>query len=736
MPHRPRAPRPLTRRAGALLGQTALTLCLLVSAALTARAETGAGASTGDAITHADEHPGEWLGHGRTWSEQRYSPLDAINVHNVGSLHLAWHLDLDTNRGQEGSPIIEGGVMYETTAWSMVKAVDAATGKLLWSYDPKVVRTFADKGCCDVVNRGPALWNDKIYVATYDNRLIALDKHDGHVVWSVDTIPHDADLGSQRSYTITGAPLAAKGQIVIGNGGAELGARGFISAFNAETGKLSWRFYTVPNAHNAPDHAASDDVLRKVAYPTWSKGGAWLTQGGGGTAWDSIVYDPVTNLIYIGTGNGSPWSYLLRSEGKGDNLFLSSIIAVKPDTGEYVWHFQETPKDQWDYTSVQHIMTLDLPINGAMRHVIAHAPKNGFFYILDAKTGEFLSGKNFVYVNWAKGLDPKTGRPLFTPDALYSTKGNLWYGFPGTMGAHGVPEMAYSPRTGYVYIPVQQAPDFYQTAHTMEVHPDAWNLGEETDASDARDSYQSLAKITKDLRGWLVAWDPVRQRAAWRTPEGTDPINGGLLATAGDVVFQGLANGQFHAFDARSGKDLFSFDAQSGILAPPVSYLANGKQYVAVEVGWGGGYGLYPSGLERRKLGSANHSRILAFTLDGTDSLPPAQIVPLPPLSPPHDYDRKSALAGSRQFALYCQWCHGNLAQSNGVLPDLRYSSAIADKSAFESIVGKGALEAFGMDRFDKSLSPEEIETIRQYLIWRAHQTLEEQAAKSQKPAH
>ncbi|MBE7620037.1 PQQ-dependent dehydrogenase, methanol/ethanol family [Gluconacetobacter entanii] len=705
---------------------TAGTICAaLVSgyANMAFSADEGQG-QTGEAIIHADDHPGDWMTYGRTYSEQRYSPLDQINRSNVGNLKLAWYLDLDTNRGQEGTPLVVDGVMYATTNWSMMKAIDAATGKLLWSYDPRVPGNIADKGCCDTVNRGAAYWNGKVYFGTFDGRLIALDAKTGKLVWSVNTIPPDAELGKQRSYTVDGAPRIAKGRVIIGNGGSEFGARGFVTAFDAETGKVDWRFFTVPNPKNEPDHAASDSVLMNKAYQTWSPTGAWTRQGGGGTVWDSLVYDPVTDLVYLGVGNGSPWNYKYRSEGKGDNLFLGSIVALKPETGEYVWHFQETPMDQWDFTSVQQIMTLDLPINGETRHVIVHAPKNGFFYIIDAKTGEFISGKNYVYVNWASGLDPKTGRPIYNPDALYTLTGKDWYGIPGDLGGHNFAAMAFSPKTGLVYIPAQQVPFLYTNQKGgFLAHPDSWNLGLDMNKVGIPDSPEAKAAFVKDLKGWIVAWDPQKQAEAWRVDH-KGPWNGGILATGGDLLFQGLANGEFHAYDATNGTDLFHFAADSGIIAPPVTYLAKGKQYVAVEVGWGGIYPFFLGGLARTSGWTVNHSHVIAFSLDGkAGPMPKQNDQGFLPVKPPEKFDASRTDNGYFQFQTYCAACHGDNAEGAGVLPDLRWSGSIRHTDAFYNVVGRGALTAYGMDRFDGNMNPNEIEDIRQYLIKRANET-------------
>jgi len=705
--------RPVLRRPGFWLG-----LAALMAPSLAVFAAENPQLDTAHAIIHADENPGNWLTYGRTYSEQRFSPLSQINRSNVQGLKLAWYFDLDSNRGQESTPLVVDGVMYVTTNWSRIKALDAATGKLLWAYDPKVPGSVADKGCCDTINRGAAYWNGKVYFGTFDGRLIALDARSGKLAWSVDTIPRDAALGTTRAYTISGAPRIAKGRVIIGNGGAELGARGFVTAFDAQTGKVDWRFFTVPNPKNQPDHAASDSILMSKAYASWSPTGAWISQGGGGTVWDSIVYDPVTDLIYLGVGNGSPWNYKERSNGVGDNLFLGSIVAIKPETGEYVWHFQETPRDQWDYTSVQQIMTLDLLINGKMRHVIAHAPKNGFFYLLDAKTGQFISAKNFVPQNWAKSIDPKTGRPTIEPNALYTLTGKPHLQFPGSLGAHSFMAMAYSPKTNYVYIPAQQAPQLYVAdTGAFKQHKVGWNTGDDI-AVAGRNAQEN--KTLADMKGWLIAWDPIRQKAAF-TVTHKGPWNGGILATGGDLLFQGLATGEFNAYDATNGKLLFDFHGQGGIIAPPVTYSVRGRQFVSVEVGWGGAYPLANGATSTVSGQTYNHSRVITFALQGAAMLPAANDKGYTPVKPPAHFDAALAAAGSKPYNFYCNVCHGGGAASGGVLPDLRWSGAITTKDGFYNVVGRGALTAYGMDRFDADLSPAEVEKIRQYIIQQAN---------------
>src|SRR6266508_4291096 len=394
----------------------------------------------GARIIGADREPGNWMSHGRDYGEQRYSPLKEVNEDNVGSLGLAWHYDLDTYRGQEATPIVVDGVMYVASAWSKVFALDAVTGSLLWSYDPKVPPEWAVNACCDVVNRGVAVWKGKVFVGTLDGRLVALDAATGKPVWETLTIDRNF------RYTITGAPRVAKGKVFIGNGGAEMGVRGYVSAYDAETGKMSWRFYTVPGDPSKP----FENKALETAAKTWT--GEWWKLGGGGTVWDSIVYDPEFDLLYIGVSNGSPWNRRIRSPGGGDNLFLSSIVALKPDTGEYVWHYQETPGEMWDYTACQQITLADLTIEGRARKVILHAPKNGFFYVLDRSNGALISAKPYTQVNWASGIDIKTGRPIETAIARYAGNEPVVI-VPGPAGAHNWQPVAYSVK-GQQYVAV------------------------------------------------------------------------------------------------------------------------------------------------------------------------------------------------------------------------------------------------------------------------------------------
>ena len=634
----------------------------------------------GARIVNADAEPQNWLSTGRGYDETRFSPLDQINGDNVGRLRLAWSYDLDTDRGQEATPLAVDGKLFTTTAWSKVQAFDAASGRLLWQFDPKVPGTAAVKACCDVVNRGAAYWNGRVYVGTIDGRLIAIDANSGSPVWSVQT------TDPESNNTITGAPRIVKGRVIIGNGGAELGARGYVSAYDANTGAKVWRFYIVPGDPQRPDGEISDKPLKQLAAKTWS--GKWWTHedggGGGGTAWDSMAYDPKLDLLYIGTGNASYWNKAVRSPGDGDNLFVASILALRPKTGEYVWHYQQTPGDQWDYTSTQNMILATIPVEGKPRKVLMHAPKNGYFYVIDRETGKLLSAKPYVPINWSTGIDPKTGRPAIVPAARYDKTGKPWLALPAGIGGHNWQPMAYSPQTGLVYIPAQEVPSIFETDPDFQRRPTGSNYSIKLDMFDPPTDPATKAAIRKIPKGYLLAWDPVKQVEVWRSPH-PGLINGGVMATAGGLVFEGDMDGRFNAFAAGTGKKLWSFDAQSGIMAAPVSYAVNGRQYVTVLAGFGGAMGMgggeamWGNDGPRR-----NKSRVLTFALDGqAPALPALPKLVRPPLAPPPAFgDAAMIEAGRKRFLNTCMACHGAGAVSTGITPDLRYSAAIGDRDA------------------------------------------------------
>ena len=500
-------------------------------------------------IANAAATPEVWLSYGGTYDEQRFSRLEQVNQDNVKDLGVAWTYDLETSRGVEATPIVVDGVMYVTGSWSIVYALDAKTGKELWVYNPEVSGEDAAKGCCDVVNRGVAVVEGKVIVGVFDGRLEALDAKTGKVVWSTLTVD------KSMPYTITGAPRVVKGNVLIGNGGAEFGVRGYVSAYDVNTGKLAWRFYTAPNPDKKPDGAASDAIFASVANDTWGDSGKWKTEGGGGTVWDSIIYDTVNDSVIFGVGNASPWNADIRDpDGNGDNFFLSSIVAVDADTGKYKWHFQTTPRDQFDFTATQSLILADLPIGaeGKSRRVVMQAPKNGFYYVIDAKTGEYISGKAYVdLMTWATGLDDN-GRPIENPEARNWTKKGGFVSIPGPMGAHNWHPMAYSPKTGLAYIPAQQVPQALVPNPKNNTSPQRWNIGGDL-AAGVPPTYPkgTLDFIRKDFKGNLLAWDPVKQEARWSV-EHSGPGNGGVLTTASNLVFQGTIEGELVAYNAET----------------------------------------------------------------------------------------------------------------------------------------------------------------------------------------
>jgi alcohol dehydrogenase (cytochrome c)/quinohemoprotein ethanol dehydrogenase len=667
----------------------------------------------------------EWLTYGRDYAEQRFSPLTQVSDKTVGQLGLAWSADLDTARGQEATPLMHDGVLYVSTAWSKVNAYDARTGALKWTYDPKVPRETLPVACCDAVNRGVALYGDKVYLATLDGYLVALNQKDGSVAWRKEIVP------DHTSYTITGAPRVAHGKVFIGSGGAEYRARGFIAAFDWASGNELWRFWTVPGD---PSKGLENDAM-KAAAKTW--GGEWWKLGGGGTVWDAITYDPATNLVIFGTGNAEPWNPAANGRDKakgatGDNLYTSSLVAVNADTGAYAWHFQETPEDRWDYDSDAQITLADLTIDGQQRHVVMHAPKNGYFYILDAKSGKFLSGTPWTAQNWTTGIDPATGRPQINPEARYEKTGRLWVSVPGAGGAHSWHPQSYSPATGLMYLPANNAGFPYLAKKDWKASPIGFQTGLDS-AGTALPAIQAVRdEAMAGTTGALVAWDPVKKREAWRVSY-KGPWNGGTLATAGNLVFQGTATEQFAAYSADGGKQLWTFPTQSGIIAAPMTYAIDGEQYVAVLAGWGGVWDIAPGLLAAKSGFPRNISRLLVFKLGGTGKLPPPPPLNRRVLDPPPFTGTPAQLArGADMYGRYCSVCHGDAAISGALNPDLRHSNVINSMDAVRAVVVDGVLHERGMVAFKAALSPDDAEAIRQYVIKRANEdkALEQQGKK------
>ncbi|MCM8732059.1 PQQ-dependent dehydrogenase, methanol/ethanol family [Hephaestia sp. GCM10023244] len=635
----------------------------------------------------ANAEPQNWLVNGGTLNGEHFSLLNQINLQTVDKLKPAWSFDYDTTRGQEGEPIVVDGVMYISTSWSKVYALDAATGKQLWFYDPKVSGADGAKACCDVVNRGAAVYKGKVYVAALDGRLIALDARDGSVVWSTMT------LDPKGMQTITGAPRVVRDKVIIGNAGADFGARGFVSAYDAATGQLAWRFYLVPgDPAKGPDGAASDKIMKTLVEPTWS--GDFAAYGGGGTAWQTIMYDAEFNRLYIGTGNGSPWNPKYRTDGKGDNLFLCSIVALDADTGDYVWHYQENPQEAWDYNSTQPMILADLEIGGATRKVLMHAPKNGFFYVIDRTTGKLISAEPTVPVTWATSIDIATGRPIETPNSRYTD--GPFLAKPGTAGSHNWHAMAFSPTTGLAYFSVAENSTLFRNNPDFKpITMGPFNHG--------------VISEHKAGSSYLLAWDPVNQREAWRVPY----RGGGVLATAGGLIFQGRGTviGEFVAMRATDGKEVWRWPTPNGIQAAPVSYSVDGVQYVAISIG--AGAGAMTGGAEARM---RQPGRMIAFKLDGTATLPKEPDV-APPANPaPDTFAADMVDRGKATYGTYCYRCHGPNAVSSNVIPDLRRSPALSDKETWHMIVWDGALESAGMIGWSKYLKPEQVEELRAYV--------------------
>lgn len=657
------------------------------------------------ALSGAADDASQWLTYGRDYHESRFSPLDQINAANVSELGVAWTFDTGEYRGHEATPLVHNGVIYATRPWSSVFALDARTGEQLWNFDPLVDKSMGWKACCDVVNRGVAIYEDKVFVGVIDGRLIALDAETGGVIWEVMTVDPD------RPYTITGAPRVADGKVIIGNGGAELGSRGYVTAYDANTGAEAWRFWVVPG--NPADGFENADV--EFAATTWS--GNWWEVGGGGNSWDSIIYDPELRLVYVGTGNGSPWSHELRSNGEGDNLYLSSIVALDVDDGSVDWYYQTTPADNWDYTAVQPLMLADLPINGVLRKVIMQAPKNGFFYVLDRESGDLISADPYAEVTWASGIDLESGRPIETAQARYDNA--ISFVMPGPSGAHNWHPMSFNPATGLVYLPTMQGTSFPYSMEEGFVHkPGTWNIGvtmgSMVDMPLRPDGlYTPGTGPETRSPGALLAWDPLAREPRWVVDYPFN-INGGTLATAGNLVFQGGADGMLRSFTADAGDLVWEVDLGVGIMAPPVTYELDGKQYLSVLVGWGGSAGLIgPSDSGAYK----GEGRLWTFTLGGDRNIEPVQGQELPELTAIDFNDDPEILAlGEDIYGKRCMICHGAGGASGGSLADLRYA-APATYDIMQNIVRDGAYGGRGMPNLGEWISVEEVEAVKNWLL-------------------
>ena len=686
-----------------------------------------------DRWRNADAEPGQWLGLGRTWHADRFSPLTAINDTNAARLGFAWESEARSRRGrvehgQEATPIVVDGVLYVSAPWGTAFAVDARTGRQIWRYDPEVDGSYGRRACCDVVSRGLTVWGGRVYVATLDGWLVALDAATGTEVWKVDTF-EDRDT---RFYTITGPPLVANRVVVVGNSGAEFGVRGYITAYDIATGEQKWRFYTVPGD---PAKGPPEDEAMRQAAETWGPETDWES-GLGGTVWGEMNYDPELNLLYVGTGNSTPYAGWHRDPSGGDNLYLVSILAIDPDTGKLRWHYQQVPWEIWDYTATMNMILADLTIDGRPRKVLMQAPKNGFFYVLDRATGEVISAKPFVYVNWASGVD-SAGRPILTGKALYRDRPAAV--FPTQAGAHNWQPMAFSRQTGLVYIPAREQGMIMFTENEYRWRPGDVNMGAGAIFGDLPKEFKASQELPMQVppalarqfieaargepsmatREFLLAWDPVAQTERWRVPIGNaEWVGGGVLTTAGNLVIQGTGSGQLVVYRADTGEKLHQIEVGTGIIAAPVSYELDGEQYIAVIAGFGGALNpalapvLAPTRYD-------NYGRILAFKLGGSATpLPPARkpaAVPEPPAA--EWYTDSAAARGAGLYAQRCARCHGGRGEAQlSAYPDLHRMPA-AVHAAFDSIVLGGALAAGGMASFADVLAPADARALQAYFI-------------------
>jgi quinohemoprotein ethanol dehydrogenase len=647
-----------------------------------------------------------WPGFGRNYSEQRYSPLSQINEETVSRLGAEWVLDMPESRMLTGTPLAVDGVLYFTGSWSYTRAVDAKTGKVLWEYDPESIKRSGDRlRIMWNQNKGAAFWNGKVIISTIDGRLVGLDAKTGEKIWETMTID------PRRSYYITGAPKVFKGKVIIGNGGTEQeAARGYVTAYNADTGEQEWRFWVVPG--NPAD--GFENAAMEMAAETWT--GEWWKYGGGGNTWHGITYDPEFDQVLIGTGNGSPWNQKIRSPGGGDNLFLCSIVALDADTGDYKWHYQTVPGETWDYNSNMDIVLADLQFGGQTVKALMHAPKNGFFYVINRENGELLSAEKLGKVTWASHVDLKTGRPVEVAGARYEDgEETIW---PSPFGMHSWHAMSYNPNTKLVYIPTIEMPGVWRDT---SVDLEAW----ESPDSPERDR-QFRFRVGVEFEGdtpadygtaALIAWDPLTHQKVWEHE--LPPLwNPGTMTTAGNLVFQGRVDGEFVAYQAETGEKLWSTQLGLGISAPPITYSVDGKQYVSLLVGPGGAALLTGSLMAQHGWKYGVHTRrMFTFALDGSVPIPetPPPTFANPVDLPDFEIDEQLAEAGATEYGEACHFCHGGGAVAGGAAPDLRESPIVMSREAFKAVVVDGAKVMNGMPQF-KTLDDTDIDELMHYI--------------------
>jgi quinohemoprotein ethanol dehydrogenase len=701
----------------------ATTLALL--AAATPAAPTPAAAPKAADVTAARlaaADPDQWFTPGRDANGTYYSPLADIDAGNVDKLGFAWDYRLGTHRGQESTPLVIDGVMYATSNFGRVYALDAASGRERWTYDPQIDGRWARYACCDAVNRGLVAFEGTLYVGAIDGWLHAIDAATGRLLWKVDTL---VGRDQRKPYTITGAPQLAGDLVVIGNGGADFaGVRGYVSAYDRRSGALRWRFYTVPRD---PAQGPQDQPHLVAALKTWDARHPWAA-GIGGTVWDGMAYDPALNLVYVGTANGAPYNMKLGGRRGGDELYAASIIAIHAGDGSMAWYYQTTPGDRWDFDSTQKLVLADVELEGRRRHVIMQADKNGFYYVLDRASGALLSASPFAYVSWARGVDPKSGRPLVEASADYSHGPALV--FPSEVGAHTWQPMAYDPGRALTFISVEEEGNvIFETSArraglvegqftTPAFAPEGYDPAAMRSLYGALPPLADLERAIKTdpaSRGFLRAYSVTEHRVKWETQTAT-AWDGGVLATGGGLVFQGDATGNLNVYGSDTGRRLASIPLGTSMMAAPMTYRVNGVQYVAIIAGYGGGavingFPLDPASAAYRY---GNEGRIIALKIGGTaPPLPAARTDPPFPDLPPRPTDPKAIAAGEVLYNRYCSRCH---VMGRGNLPDLRRIEP-GTHALFSTIVLGGAYAAKGMGPFDDVLSPADVDAIHAYVI-------------------
>ena len=670
-------------------------------------------------LSQAAAEPGEWFTAGRDGGGPYHSPLRQIDASNAGQLGFAWEFRLDSHRGMESTPIVVDGVMYVSAPFGHVYALDATTGSPLWHYDPQMDGQYGRYACCDSVNRGLAVWKGRVYIASIDGYLHAIDAANGQRIFKVDTLPA---RGPQHPYTITGAPVIAGDSVIIGAAGADFsGARGYVGAWDLQTGQARWRFYTVPRD---PKLGAQEQAHLEKALTTWDPRHDW-SAGGGGNVWDGIAYDPTRGLVYVGTANGAP--YDIKEDGRigGDDLYAASILAIRVKDGSLAWHYQTTPGDAWDYDSTQKLILADLTIDGQSRAVVMQASKNGFLYVLDRSTGDVLAAHNYVYVDWTLGLDPQTHRPRPNPAADYSRSPRFIA--PGMAGGHNWQPMSFSPATGLVYIPALEAPMVFIDSHrkgllegafdVFGIFPEDYNPANLAALVGPVPALSTLAKGSQaPLRsiGVLRAVDPLTGKIVWEAPNATN-WDGGVLSTAGNLVLQGDATGHLNIYSADHGEKLTSLDIGTGMMAAPMTYQVRGVQYIAVLAGYGGASGIaQPFPPQTAAAHYDNQGRVVVLKVGGgAIPKPPAVVIPPMPEPPPSSASAETIAHGGETYTKYCARCH---TMGYGMLPDLRRLPP--EKHAIlADIVLKGALSARGMGRFDDVLTEQDVRALSAFFI-------------------